>query len=47
MEYFCNNIHYRSDVTTEEWSFNLDKYRNSLVIFDRDANGLIRFNDLC
>ncbi len=34
------------DVTTEESSFKYEKYRNSLVIFERDASGLIRFNDL-
>ncbi len=28
-------------------SYRTEKYLNSLVIFERDANGLIRFNDLC
>ncbi len=35
------------DVTPEESSFKYEIYRNSLVIFERDATGLIRFNDLC
>ncbi len=35
------------DVTTKESSFKKEQYQNSLVIFERDANGLIRFNDLC
>ncbi len=32
---------------TEESSLKYEKYLNSLVIFERNANGLIRFNYLC
>ncbi len=28
-------------IITQEWEY------DSLVIFEQDANGLIRFNDLC